>query len=1222
MRKITSLILTFVLVLSLAACGGSPAASAENTTVPESTAATQPAPAESISEPAESVSESASENPGQEDEIPADLAAGALPAVGDVICGFEVKEIREEPIFGASVVYLVHRKTGAGVMYIANDDMNRYFALTFGTQPIDDTGLPHVFEHATLSGSERYPSADLFMNLSYQSYNTLMNAYTMDRMTMFPLGSMSQDQLLALADYYIDSCYHPMIMKDESIYRTEAWRYNLTDADAKLTIEGTVYSEMLGATTLESQAYLNAMQDALPGSILGWSYGGNPDAIPNMTYESLKAYHDLYYHPSNCLALLYGQLDNYTEFLRLLNAEYRNYEAREFSVEDPAYKPLAESTEKRYAFPAEKNSSTQDKSTVIYSFVLPEEAWADGTVLSYLTGFVTAEGTELAGKLRSLFPSASFSSGLEIAGPVPVAVFELDNANPENAEAFRREIDAALEDIAKNGMKKEMLDSYASSFELSELLVRENSSVGENIITSVGYDAHTFGDVWHYFDYEEQAGNLVSWNEDGTYASICAKYFGKDAVTALTVTYPEPGLKEEKDAALEEKLAKVKEALSAEEIDTLVKESKREAQEDPATAEMVKALTVVDTASLPEEVRIYEVKDETNEQGVRYIEAEAGVSGVGRTAVNLDVSCLNEEELLYLKFYKDLVSYLDTEVHSRNEISTLATRYLSDGHIYLMLQQMPDKSVNPYLQFIWTARDEDLEAGYGLMEEMFFKAKLNDTGRVKDGVNALLTAARSEVYDAPYSEVIRRSMTGMSEVYAYSAYLGGVSYYEFLTKVAEQLENDPKALTDSLLSLRNKVASRDGAVIEFAGSAESAAVNRKQADAWMARLAGEAREKAERRIPVYERNEAIVTDSSVYYNGISASYEDLGIDKDDESFETTVKLMAAEVLSQIVTDKYLIPQLRDGKGVYSIIHNASDAGVYLCTYRDPNVKETFEIYESLPEQIGKLALTQEDLDGYILSEYSLLAEPAGELTGAMTAAGYVLSGTDQQEIVEQMKALKTLTPEIIAECLDLYGKLIEKGVRYTAGGMSGINGNAEMYDEILNPFGAQDKSEMAFTDVSEDREDYDAIRFVYEEGTMMPLSEDVFGPEENARVGELAAYLYMLVGGDYNEEEALSFLQGYLIFPKKNKVSDEMTRKEAAQALVKLLKAAQAEVDDAKPTETLEDGDSLPTALAWALGHGYLKPHADENGKLRADANVPITRAELAWMEYIFYTEE
>ena len=230
MRKIISLILTFALVLSLAACGQSPVPSTEKTTVPESTAVTQP-------EPAESTQESTAESPEQEDKIPEDLAAGELPTVGDVICGFEVKEIREEPIFGASVVYFVHRKTGAGAMYIANDDMNRYFALTFGTQPIDDTGLPHVFEHASLSGSERYPSADLFMNLSYQSYNTLMNAYTMDRMTMFPLGSMSEDQLLALADYYIDSCYHPMIMKDESIYRTEAWRYNLTDADAKLTIE-------------------------------------------------------------------------------------------------------------------------------------------------------------------------------------------------------------------------------------------------------------------------------------------------------------------------------------------------------------------------------------------------------------------------------------------------------------------------------------------------------------------------------------------------------------------------------------------------------------------------------------------------------------------------------------------------------------------------------------------------------------------------------------------------------------------------------------------------------------------------------------------------------------------------------------------------------------------------------------------------------------------------
>ena len=1215
MRKFISLILTFALVLSLAACGKSPAPSTEKTTVPESTAATQPSPAESTEEPT-------AENPNQGDEIPADLAAGALPEVGDVVCGFEVKEIREEPIFGASVVYLEHRKTGAGVMYIANDDMNRYFALTFGTQPIDDTGLPHVFEHATLSGSERYPSADLFMNLSYQTYNTLMNAYTMDRITMFPIGSMSQDQLLALADYYIDSCYHPMIMQDESIYRTEAWRYNLTDADAKLTIEGTVYSEMLGATTLERQAYLNAMQDALPGSFLGNSYGGNPDTIPDMTYESLKAYHDLYYHPSNCLALLYGQVDNYTEFLRLLNAEYQNYEAREFTVEDPDYKPLAESTEKKYAFPAEKGSSTEDKTSIIYTVVLPKEAWEDGMVLSYLTGFVMAEGTELAGNLRSLFPSASFSSGLEIAGPVPVAVFELDNANPENADTFRKEVDKALEDIAKNGMSKEMLDSYASSFELSELLVRENSSVGEGIISSVGYDAHTFGDVWYYFDYEEQAKNLIRWNEDGSYASLCAKYFGKDAITALTVTYPEPGLKEEKAAALEEKLAKVKEAMSAEEIAALVEESKREAQEDPATAEMVKALTVVDTASLPEEVRIYDVKDETNEQGVRYIEAEAGVSGVGRVAVDLDVSCLNEEELLYLKLYKDLVAYLDTEDHTRMDLSKLAIRYLSDGHIYVMLQQMPDKSVNPYLQFTWTARDEDLETGYSLMEEMFFRLKLSDTDRVKDGVNALLTAARSEVFDAPYSEVVRRSLTGMSEVYAYSAYLGGVSYFEFLTKVAEQLESDTKAFTDKLLALRDKVASRDGAVIQFAGSAESAAVNRKLADAWMARLSGDKREKAECNIPIYERNEAIVTDSSVYYNGITASYETLGIDKDDESFESTVKLMAVEVLSQIVTDKYLIPQLRDGKGVYGILHNAAEAGVYLCTYRDPNVKETFEIYESLPEQIKKLELTQEDLDGYIMSEYSVLAEPAGELSGAMTAAGYALSGTDQEEIVQQMKALKTLTPETIAECLDLYGKLVEKGFRYTAGGMSGINENEDMYDEVLNPFGAEDKSKMEFTDVSEDREDYDAIRFAYEEGTMMPLGEDYFGLDEHARVGELAAYLYMLVGGDYNEAEALSFLQGYRIFPMTNTVSDEMTRTEAVQALVRLLKAAQVEVDNAKPTETLEDGGSLPTALAWALGHGYMKPRTDESGKLWAAGKEPITRAELAWLEYSFYTDE
>ncbi len=149
-------------------------------------------------------------------------AASALPAVGDTVEGFEVKEIREFGLIGAQLVYFEHAQTGAKLLYIANSDTNRAFQLTFPTRMTNDKGLPHVFEHATLSGSEKYPSTALWFNASMQTYNTYMNAYTMDAMTCYPIASLSEAQLLKLADFYTDSCLHPNILTDESIYRTEA----------------------------------------------------------------------------------------------------------------------------------------------------------------------------------------------------------------------------------------------------------------------------------------------------------------------------------------------------------------------------------------------------------------------------------------------------------------------------------------------------------------------------------------------------------------------------------------------------------------------------------------------------------------------------------------------------------------------------------------------------------------------------------------------------------------------------------------------------------------------------------------------------------------------------------------------------------------------------------------------------------------------------------------
>ena len=193
------------------------------------------------------------------------LSAMGLPAlaqegslnVGDQTTGFVVRELSRLDLVNADVTLLEHEKTGALLMLVQNEDINRTYDISFRTPVEDDSGIPHVFEHATLGGSQKYPSKALFFNLIHQTYNTYMNAMTTDLITTYPVASLSEQQLLKYVDYYTDSVFNPSIMEDESIFREEAWRYAMADKDAPLTIAGTVYTEMQGAYSIETASMLN-----------------------------------------------------------------------------------------------------------------------------------------------------------------------------------------------------------------------------------------------------------------------------------------------------------------------------------------------------------------------------------------------------------------------------------------------------------------------------------------------------------------------------------------------------------------------------------------------------------------------------------------------------------------------------------------------------------------------------------------------------------------------------------------------------------------------------------------------------------------------------------------------------------------------------------------------------------------------------------------------------
>jgi len=1067
----------------------------------------------------------------------AEQDGAALPAVGDVIDGFEVKEIREFALIDAQIVRFEHQKTGAELFYIANDDTNRVFDLTFFTDAVDKTGLPHVFEHSTLSGSEKYPSKALFFNLLYQTYNTYMNAYTTDRLTGYPVASLSEAQLLKYADYYTDSCLHPMILEDESIYREEAWRYRLADADAPLTIEGTVYSEMLGAFNQDSAAYKNSLSVTFPGSMIGNEEGGDPAYIPDMTWDMLKDYHERYYHPSNCAAYLYGDFEDYTAFVKLLDEAFSPYEKREFVRSDEGYVPLTESAEATFSFPVEAGSDTDYAATAYYNILCPGAAGEQELLLNTLTDLLTAPASPLSQKLREALPYASFSCYIEEAGPEPVLVFILDDINAEDAPLFRDIVNEVLADVAENGFTQELVDANMAALELSTRLMRENSSVGvESVIPSLAYNYAISGDAWNYMAYVDALSHMDEWNQQGLYARVVSDWLLNDVITTLTTTCAEAGLKETLDAAEAERLAAVKAAMSEEEISAIVEQSSRFEMEDDAS-EYVAMLQAVTVGSLPEEVIEYDVLDETDEAGVRHIDAVAGVDGIGMANIFLDAAALPQEDIHWFKLYTDLLGELDTAEHTRAELTELASRYLYNGEIRLSLLGVGD-NYHPYLRMTWTSTDDDLATGYDLMHELMYDSKVDDVARVQETVTTLKNGLRNTINSSPYTVELYRAMGAFSKLYRYYSYINHIEYYGFLEEIEAALEAAPEIVVAKLAAIQDYFNNSAGAIALFAGNEESIALNRTLADAFLATLEQKPAEPAVYDLPAPAASEALVIDSAVQFNGVVADFESLGL----EGYEGGL-----DALTSLVADSFLYPLLRDQYGAYSVFHGAmSDGGMYLISYRDPNVAETFDVYAQLYDLVSGLDVDQETLDGYILAAYAAYAMPEGALTGAINAAVNVLDEETGGDYVTWMRELKEMTPEKVKAYAGLYEKMIENGIVFTAGAASAIEANADRYEVVLNPFNAQDPTQVAFADLTEDHPQYEAVRFAFENGLMAPAAGDAFGVDAAATAGDLFTALYVLVGGDPNPDEALAFFAQYGMASADLDLNTEITDADAA----------------------------------------------------------------------------
>ena len=983
--------------------------------------------------------------------IPASVAANsndtqlkALPEVGTVISGFKTKEIGNMELINSKTVLFEHEKTGAELLFVQSKDIDRSFDITFKTPAIDDTGVNHILEHITISGSKKYPLKDVMFTAANQTYSTYVNAMTSQTWTTYPIASMSEAQLMKLADLYLDCVYNPLVYSDKNIFAREAWRYELADEKSPLTVTGVVYNEMK-AGNINEAAMRNVLKTLYPNSAQSYSSVGDPDVMTELTYDQLINYHKTYYHPSNSLMVLYGNVD-YEKFLKHINDEYLSkYDKKDIKIDTGKVAPAKEKVEKTYQFPVSAKSNTKSASEIDYAFVLNDITDEEITGLELVCAYLNQPASPLQKAFNESKIGGSLYAQVINISTQPILSFTAINADENRKEDFRKLIDSTIGDILKKGIDKAAIDAIVSATMLSNANITESRNLGVGLSVAISQKWVISGETDYISVYYKTLKGLGANLKDNYLENLTAKYVLKNNHGALVTTVPQAGLAEKKEQELKKKLADIKASMSKEEIAKTVADTKayslwNSRTDDEKVIESLKGVSITD---LPEEVKKYKVNEAKLSDGIRILSSEANVGETALSTIYLDTSSVPVEKLHYLKLFSSILGGLETKNYNHQQLNTQVMRYLSGASFGITTIGKKDKSFTPYMAISWIGLIGEYDKQLDLVKELLLNTNFDNKTELLNIVKTQKSNFKASVTNEPLGVLMDRSTAHFSDSSNYNTYIFGLDYYNFLVKLEKNLEERPEEVIGELKSIKEMVVNKTNMIATFAGNKNNISKFEAAINSVIDALPAKNIVKQDySKLPKPLVKEAIVMDTSVQYNMVSATYEEMGATFSGKYLP----------ISLIIEDNYILPKIRFGYGAYGGMVNFGASGLIITSYRDPNIKETYDVYNGLADYVKNANLTQKDLERYILKTYSQYTYPSGELSGASNAIVNYLSGKTDEEKLQLLHEIKSLTVEDVKASAKLFENLMKKGTYSTVGDSRKVNENKELFENNILTF--------------------------------------------------------------------------------------------------------------------------------------------------------------------------
>lgn len=923
-----------------------------------------------------------------------------------------------EDINSAGIV-LKHKKSGARIALISNEDTNKVFSIGFRTPPADSTGVAHIIEHTVLCGSKNFPAKDPFIELAKGSLNTFLNAMTYPDKTVYPVASCNEKDFQNLMHVYMDAVFYPNIYLRKEIFEQEGWHYELESEDAELIYNGVVYNEMKGAFSSPESVLARMVQKALyPDTSYSVESGGDPDVVPELTYENYLEFHKQYYHPCNSYIYLYGDMDM-AEKLEWLDKEYLSqFESSQVDSvikEQPAFDAMRRLD---VSYPLGENESADHKTYLSCAYSigtsLDQELCTAFTILEKV--LMSNPGAPLKQALLDANIGDDVISNFESEMKQPMLNITVKNSEASKVDAFLDIIRTTLQDIVTNGLDEKSLKATLS---IMEFKYREADfgqfpkglMYGLQMMSTWLYEDGAVFDSFHELEIFDSLRKKI-----GTryFEDLIQTYILDNTHASIIVLSPEVGLNNRKEEALKQKLAEYKASLSAEEVTKLVEATKqlKRYQEEPSTKEELEKIPMLSREDIDKESMPLSI-EESMEAGVNVLHHDLFTNGIIYMKLLFRLDGCSKDMLPYLGLLNAALGYVDTKKKSFLEFSNdvnIATGGIGTS-IVTFGKRGSSKEYTPVLAIDTKVLYDQLPTAMELITEMLTESKLDDTKRMEEIVSELKSRLQSRLVSAGHIAAMERAFSYYSEEAYFEQGVRGIDFFEFLKDLSNNFETKKATMVEAMQQLMKQIFRPENLIVSITCPQDGRDIVVQQLNEFVSCLHQEPVTQEASEVVLTRKNEGFKISGQIQYVASVANIFDQGYSYTG----------ALRVLKTILGYDYLWNNVRVKGGAYGCMCNFSgiDGNAYFVSYRDPNLKATKKVYEQAAQYVRTFDADEREMTKYIIGTMSTVDAPLTPAAKGARSLGAYMTGTTFEDIQKDRDEVLGVTVEQIRDLADL-----------------------------------------------------------------------------------------------------------------------------------------------------------------------------------------------------------